>query len=180
MRNGRKKNSVGIAFAHHYILQQSSTLIVHFNFSSSRSFMFFWRPKERKAPAHLKSSPPFLCSGVAGRHPSVKPGAKAHSFGELKLILSKFGCTQHSANKFASAFVCTNFPVVANIARPQWCHLNLSVDFWVMRTFLSQSLAFSEHLTSGRTFLSLYPKFNRLQAVSFNGAGLYLILPLYA
>ena len=34
--------------------------------------MFFWRPKERKAPARLKSSPPFLCSGVAGRHPSVK------------------------------------------------------------------------------------------------------------
>ena len=43
-----------------------------FAFSSSRSFMFFWRPKERKAPANGKSSPPFLCSGVAGRHPSVK------------------------------------------------------------------------------------------------------------
>ncbi len=42
--------------------------------------------------------------------------AYQHSFGELKLILSKFGCTQHSANKFASAFVCTNFPVVANNA----------------------------------------------------------------
>ena len=55
-----------------YILLQSSTLIVHLYFSSSLSFMFFWRPKERKAPAHLKSSPPFLCSGVAGRHPSVK------------------------------------------------------------------------------------------------------------
>ena len=40
--------------------------------NSSLSFMFFWRPKERKAPARLKSSPPFLCSGVAGRHPSVK------------------------------------------------------------------------------------------------------------
>ena len=45
--------------------------------------------------------------------------AYRHSFGELKLILSKFGCTQHSANKFASAFVCTNFPVVASNAPPR-------------------------------------------------------------
>ena len=45
------------------------------------------------------------------------------SFGELKLILSKFGCTQHSANKFASAFVCTNFPVVASSAVASHCPL---------------------------------------------------------
>ena len=30
------------------------------------------------------------------------------------MIVSKFGYTQHSANIFASAFVCTNFPVVAS------------------------------------------------------------------
>ena len=51
--NGRK-NVVGLAFAHHCILRQSSTLIVHLYFSSSLSFMFFWRPKERKAPAPAK------------------------------------------------------------------------------------------------------------------------------
>ena len=60
-------------------------------FSSSRSFMFFWRPKERKAPAHGKSSRHLLCSGVASN-----------------ILQSKSPC-----------------------------HLNLSVDFWVMRTFLS-------------------------------------------
>ena len=56
-------------------------------------------------------------------HVRLKFGFEAtlsHSFGELKLILSKFGCTQHSANKFASAFVCTNFPVVASNA-PSRC-----------------------------------------------------------
>ena len=37
-----------------------------------------------------------------------------------------------------------------------------------------------EHLTSGRTFLSLFPKINRIQVVSFNGAGFCLILALYA
>ena len=68
--NGRK-NVVGLAFAHHCILLQSSTLIVHLYFSSSLSFMFFWRPKERKAPAPAKSVITAFCSGVAGRHPSV-------------------------------------------------------------------------------------------------------------
>ena len=50
---------------------------------------------------------------------------------------------------------------------------------WCGPSSVSHSLI-SEHLTSGRTFLSLNPKINRLQAVSFNGAGFSLILPLYA
>ena len=37
-----------------------------------------------------------------------------------------------------------------------------------------------EHLTSGRTFLSLDPKINRLQVMSFNGAGVSLASLLYA
>ena len=41
------------------------------------------------------------------RHHSVGCGAEAHSFGELKLILSKFGGTQQSANKFAFASFST-------------------------------------------------------------------------
>ena len=87
----RKQRKKTIAFARRFILRRFSTLIVHFNFSSSRSFMFFWRPKERKAPAHGKSSRHLLCSGVASN-----------------ILQSKSPC-----------------------------HLNLSVDFWVMRTFLS-------------------------------------------
>ena len=41
-------------------------------FCSSLSIMSFGRPKGPKGPARGKSSPPFLCSGVAGRHPSVE------------------------------------------------------------------------------------------------------------
>ena len=81
--------------------------------------------------------------------------------------------------KSSRSLLCSG--VASNILQSKSpCHLNLSVDFWVMRTFLSQSLAFSEHLTSGRTYLSLFPKINRVQVVSFNGAGVYLTLPLYA
>ena len=87
--------------------------------------MFFWRPKERKAPAHLKSSPPFLCSGVAGRHPSVKKVLSLEPF-------------------------C-------------WFLGDADLPQLVTRQ--------GEHLTSGRTFLSLNPKITRVQVVSFNGAG---------
>ena len=51
----------------------------------------------------------------------VPPKALRHSFGELKLISSKFSYTQHSANKFASVFVCTNFSVLASIATVSQC-----------------------------------------------------------
>ena len=42
------KNSVGIAFAHHYISRLSPTLIVHFNFSSSLSIRAFCRSNQYK------------------------------------------------------------------------------------------------------------------------------------
>ena len=59
-------------------------------FSSSRSIMSFGRPKGPKGPARGKSSRALLCSGIANRqYPSVEPGAKAHSFGELKFPLSQ-------------------------------------------------------------------------------------------
>ena len=38
-------------------------------FSSSRSFMFFWRPKERKAPAQAKLVTTAFCSRVASDIP---------------------------------------------------------------------------------------------------------------
>ena len=102
--NGRK-NVVGLAFAHHCILRQSSTLIIHLYFSSSLSFMFFWRPKERKAPAHGKISQALLCSGIAVQYPLVEPGAKAHSFGELKLPSSQTLLARNGATSILSA-VC--------------------------------------------------------------------------
>ena len=49
---------------------------------------------------------------------------------------------------------------------------------WCGPSSVSHSLI-SEHLTSGRTYLSLNPKINRLQVVSFNGAGVSMISPLY-
>ena len=71
------------------------------------------------------------------RHPSVGCGAEAHSFGELKLILSKFGGAQQSANKFAFAFICTNFPVVATNAPPRWHR-----HFYKKRASVTEALFF--------------------------------------
>ena len=57
-----------------------SLLVCCLVFFCCRLYPFFWRPKEPKAPAHGKSSLPFLCSGVA---------CFATSFGQ-KGIVSKF------------------------------------------------------------------------------------------
>ena len=58
-----------------------------------------------------------------------------HSFGELKLISSKFSYTQHSANKFASVFVCTNFPVVAKLVPMSVTQVYLQVTKRVQPSF---------------------------------------------
>ena len=111
--------------------------------------MFFWRPKERKAPAHLKSSPPFLCSGVAGRHPSVKKVLPLEPFcwflgdADLPQLVTRQGEHLTSGRTFTSCkFCCTRCACKQVSAR---------------------SLA--------RIFLSLNPKITRVQVVSFNGAG---------
>ena len=62
-------------------------------------------------------------------------GGKPHSFGELKLISSKFSYTQHSANKFASVFVCTNFPVVAKLVPMSVTQIYLQVTKRVQPSF---------------------------------------------
>ena len=62
-------------------------------------------------------------------------GSKPHSFGELKLISSKFSYTQHSANKFASVFVCTNFPVVAKLVPMSVTQVYLQVTKRVQSSF---------------------------------------------
>ena len=61
--------------------------------------------------------------------------ALRHSFGELKLISSKFSYTQHSANKFASVFVCTNFPVIAKLVPMSVTQVYLQVTKRVQPSF---------------------------------------------
>ena len=148
MRNGRKKRC-----RYRFRSPLHSTAVLNLNcslvFSSSRSFMFFWRPKERKAPAHLKPSPPFLCSGVAGRHPSVKKVLPLEPFcwflgdADLPQLVTRQGEHLTSGRTFTSCkFCCTRCACKQVSAR---------------------SLA--------RIILSLIPKITRVQVVSFNGAG---------
>ena len=120
--------------------------------------MFFWRPKERKAPAHGKSSPPFLCSGVAGRHPSVKKVLPLEPFcwfwgdADLPQLVTRQGEHLTSGRTFTSCkFCCTRS---------------------ACKQASTRSLA--------RISLSLNPKINRVQTVSFNGVGFSLTLPFYA
>ena len=99
-------NFTKLAFARRYILRQFSTLIVYLYLSSSRSFMFFWRPKERKAPSPAKSVITAFCSGVAGRHPSVgcylPQTAVRSSIGDKTTRLSRNNSIayMHRSNKF--------------------------------------------------------------------------------
>ena len=51
------------------------------------------------------------------------------------MIVSKFGYTQHSANIFASAFVCTNFPVVAKLVPMSVTQVYLQVTKRVQPSF---------------------------------------------
>ena len=81
---------------------------------------------------------PLCCFFYSSVNLLLTPSGRAirDSFGELKLILSKFGCTQHSANKFASAFVCTNFPVVASSAVASHSPLRMrSTGFSILKSY---------------------------------------------
>ena len=112
--NGRK-NVVGLAFAHHCILLQSSTLIIHLYFSSSRSFMFFWRPKERKAPAPAKSVITAFCSRVASDIPRL--AVICHK----QLFVQASGTKQLAFHAITASHICTAqtyfilFPMLARL-----------------------------------------------------------------
>ena len=112
--NGRK-NVVGLAFAHHCILRQSSTLIVHLYFSSSLSFMFFWRPKERKAPAPAKSVITAFCSRVASDIPRL--AVICHK----QLFVQASGTKQLAFHAITASRICTAqtyfilFPMLARL-----------------------------------------------------------------
>ena len=60
---------------------------------------------ERVITSYLKSVVCSFCSRVALQHPSAKPGAKAHSFGELKLPSSQTLLARNGATSNLSA-VC--------------------------------------------------------------------------
>jgi hypothetical protein len=61
--------------------------------------------KHQKRPAETKSVVCSFCSRVALQHPSAKLGAKAHSFGELKLPSSQTLLARNGATSILSA-VC--------------------------------------------------------------------------
>ena len=116
-RMGSPTNSRGIftklAFARCDILQQSSTLIVYLYFSSSLSLLTFRRSKSYKSARHRQnqSQQPFA-------HES-----QATSLGWLW----RCGALLWGAKA----------PVVANIARPQWCQQIHLFCFWVVRNSFS-------------------------------------------
>ena len=76
-----------------------------YRFCKQNSFIYFRRAKVAKRPAETKSVVCSFCSRVALQHPSAKPGAKAHSFGELKLPSSQTLLARNGATSILSA-VC--------------------------------------------------------------------------
>ena len=133
------KNSVGIAFAHHYISRQSPTLIVHFNFSSSFSFIYFRRAKVAKRPSPAKSVITAFCSRVASDIP-------------------------RSAERWSALLWGAKAPVVANIARSQWCRKQLFVQASGTKQLASHAITASRICTAQTNFV-LFPLLARLFAV---------------
>ena len=108
------KNSVGIAFAHHYISRQSPTLIVHFNFSSSLSFIYFRRAKVAKRPAPAKSVITAFCSRVASDIP--RPAVICRK----QLFVQASGTKQLASHAITASRICTaqtNFVLFPMLAR---------------------------------------------------------------
>ena len=138
-RNGSVEIYCGLAFAYYCILRQSSTLIIHLYFSSSLSFMFFWRPKERKAPAPAKSVITAFCSRVASDIP-------------------------RPAERWSALLWGAKAPVVANIARPQWCRKQLFVQASGTKQLASHAITVSRICTAQTNFV-LFPLLARLFAV---------------
>ena len=108
------KNSVGIAFAHHYISRQSPTLIVHLYFSSSLSFIYFRRAKVAKRPAPAKSVITAFCSRVASDIP--RPAVICRK----QLFVQASGTKQLAYHAITASRICTaqtNFVLFPLLAR---------------------------------------------------------------
>ena len=108
------KNSVGIAFAHHYISWQSPTLIVHLYFSSSLSFIYFRRAKVAKRPAPAKSVITAFCSRVASDIP------RSAVICRKQLFVQASGTKQLAYHAITASRICTaqtNFVLFPLLAR---------------------------------------------------------------
>ena len=75
------KNSVGIAFAHHYISRQSPTLIVHLYFLQVFIYVLFVAQKAPKTPGTGKISHNSLLLASRKRHPSAGRALKRTPLG---------------------------------------------------------------------------------------------------
>ena len=92
------------------------------------------------------------------------------------MILSKFGCTQHSANKFASAFVCTNFPVVASNAPPR-CPSLVERRTIVLRVVCGRTLrSASCHVERSRNIFALRAQGGHGMPCPYGGCLRYVFL----
>ena len=108
------KNSVGIAFAPHYISRQSPTLIVHFYFFSSLSFIYFRRAKVAKRPAPAKSVITAFCSRVASDIP------RSAVICRKQLFVQASGTKQLAFHAITASCICTaqtNFVLFPLLAR---------------------------------------------------------------
>ena len=108
------KNSVGIAFANHYISRQSPTLIVHFYFSSTLSFIYFRRAKVAKRPAPAKSVITAFCSRVASDIP------RSAVICRKQLFVQASGTKQLAYHAITASRICTaqtNFVLLPLLAR---------------------------------------------------------------
>ena len=100
------KNSVGIAFAHHYISRQSPTLIVHLYFLQVFLYVLFVAQKAPKTPGTGKISHNSLLLASHKRHPSagcyLPQTAVRSSIGDKTTRLSRNNSItyMHRSNKF--------------------------------------------------------------------------------
>ena len=108
-------------------------------FSSSLSFIYFRRSKVAKRPALAKSVITDFCSRVASDIP-------------------------RPAERWSALLWGAKAPVVANIARPQWCRKQLSVQASGTKQLASHAITASRICTAQTNFV-LFPLLARLYAV---------------
>ena len=146
------KNSVGIAFAHHYISRQSPTLIVHFNFSSSLSFIYFRRANQR--------SPPEGAKGKVAKRPAPAKSAITAFCSRVASDIPR------PAERWSALLWGAKAPVVANIAHSQWCRKQLFVQASGTKQLASHAITASRICTAQTNFV-LFPLLARLFAVIY-------------
>ena len=138
MRNGRKKQC-RYRFRSPLHFTAVSNLNCSLVFSSSLSFIYFRRAKVAKRPAPAKSVITAFCSRVASDIP-------------------------RPAERWSALLWGAKAPVVANIARPQWCRKQLFVQASGTKQLAFHAITASRICTAQTNFV-LFPLLARLFAV---------------